>query len=105
MKPNCECCGSNKPVAEITNPAVGDYTACYPCLTAGRRPPCYDNCGRQSELMFNGKLRCAECYDAAQEARRAEVAKQMEARQQQLQAEVQAQIEQAVAKALAARGL
>ena len=100
MKPNCEVCGCKDPVAILTNSALGTYEACQKCMDAGTRPPCESGCGHPSELIVNGKRTCSACYDAAQEARRVEVEKQMETRQRQLQAEVQAQINAAVAKAL-----
>lgn len=106
MKLNCEACGAfGKAIAEVTNPSVGTYLACYTCMSNGRRPPCHKTCGRPSELMVFDARWCSECYDAHRLEQEKVAAQVLAARITQAEAQFDARITARIEAVLKARGL
>ena len=105
MHAHCQLCGSNQPVAEITNPAVGEYSACYSCMMTGMRPLCEHGCGHQAEFIAEGKRWCSECYDKDRQVKDAAALVRITERVQAAQAEIDARIASGIEAALKARGL
>lgn len=105
MKPNCEVCGSENPVAEMVTPAIGEYSACQPCMDAGTRPPCHQACGRASEFVHAGMRWCTQCHDAEREARALLADSRREKLVAAAEAQLNARIRAGIEEALKLRGI
>lgn len=105
MKPKCECCGTGDSMSEITNPPIGTYSACFPCMTVGARPPCFKNCKRQGEFLDGGELWCTPCHDEDRIARELERNKLIEQRIKEQEDFIDKRIRDKVDEVLALRGL
>ena len=103
MSSKCDCCGGDS-VADIRNPALGDYSACNECMMRGMRPPCADRCGRQSEFIADGRRWCSQCYESDRIKKEALFAVQRAEKMRAAEAEFERRIELAVARAFRARG-